>query len=119
MKNIKNWFILHFVVDYLFAIPLFIAPEWTLSTFGWGPVDPVTTRLVAAAPFGIGGISLVHRNANQTTMRAMLDLKLIWSATAVIGLLVSITNGVSQFHWFVTALFTLFFFVWLKFRREI
>jgi hypothetical protein len=50
----RTWFVIHFVADVLFAVPLFFFPETTLSLLGWTDVDPAATRLVAAALFGIG-----------------------------------------------------------------
>ena len=77
-EKLRFWFVIHFVIDILFAIPLFIAPEWMLTIFGWHTVDPLTSRLVAAALFGIGIESYLGRNAGIEYFRGMLNLKLIW-----------------------------------------
>ena len=53
-RPLQSWFILHFALDVLLATPLMLAPEATLHFFGWQTVDPIATRLVAAALFGIG-----------------------------------------------------------------
>jgi len=63
-KSLRVWFVIHFVADLLFALPLFFAPVFTLKLFGWETVDPATSRLVAAALFGIGIESLLGRNAS-------------------------------------------------------
>ncbi len=52
-KNLRTWFVIHFVADYLFALPLLIAPTWLLNLFGWQSIDPFTARLVGAALIGI------------------------------------------------------------------
>jgi len=118
MKHLTTWFTIHFVVDFLFAIPLFLAPVRTLTLFGWTTVDPIVTRLIATSLFGIGGISLLHRNADKKTMRALLDLKLIWAGSAIIGLCISIYQGAPPLAWILVLLFSIFFAVWLKYYRE-
>ncbi len=75
--RLRFWFVVHFIVDMLFAIPLFVAPEWLLILFGWDRVDPLTSRLVAAALFGIGIESFLGRGAGIEAFRGMLNLKLI------------------------------------------
>ena len=57
-SSLRSWFVVHFVADIVFALPLFLAPQWTLTLLGWRAVDPIATRLVAAALFGIGIQSL-------------------------------------------------------------
>ena len=90
---LKKWFVLHFVADIIFAIPLFIIPVQFLTALGWQSIDPVTTRMVAAALFGIGGESLLARNASVDSYNTMLSLKIIWSAFAVIGLSWALFTG--------------------------
>ena len=43
-----------FIADIVSAVPLFIAPVYCLELLGWPSPDPVATRMVAAALFGIG-----------------------------------------------------------------
>ena len=87
--SLRIWFTIHFIVDYLFAIPLFIVPAWFLSFFGFTVIDPVTARLVAAALMGIGGISLLSRKESINVYNSLLKLKIIWSVSAIAGLLLS------------------------------
>ena len=49
---LRVFFMIHFFVDIVFAIPLFFIPIRFLEFAGWTTVDPVTARLVAAALFG-------------------------------------------------------------------
>ena len=63
-RNLRRWFVIHFVADILFAIPLLLIPETILPFFGWTVVDPITSRLVGAALLGIGTESLLGRNAS-------------------------------------------------------
>ena len=84
--SLRTWFLIHFAVDWLFALPMMFAPVATLELLGWDSVDPASTRLVAAALLAIGGESLRMRKAGLEVYRVMLDLKLIWSAGAMLGL---------------------------------
>src|SRR3989344_7486708 len=100
-SSLRTWFVIHFVVDYLFAIPLFVAPAWLLSFFGFTVIDPVTARLVAAALFAVGGISLLSRTESMNVYNSLLKLKIIWSISAIAGLLVSLWQGAPVLLWLV------------------
>jgi len=117
-KSLRTWFVIHFVADYLFAIPLLIAPVWMLSLFGWQTIDPFTARLVGAALIGIGGASLTERNASVEAFRSMLNLKLLWASAAIIGMTVTMLGGgYPLIGWGIVAIFVAFFFVWLYYRN--
>ena len=76
--SLRFWFVVHFVADIAAAIPLFVAPQQVLGFFGWPAVDPISTRLVAAALFGIGvyGV-LARRNAVLVLMSIELMLNAV------------------------------------------
>ncbi len=119
--RLRFWFVVHFVVDMLFAVPLFIAPEWMLTLFGWQNVDPLTSRMVAAALFGIGIESFLGRYAQVDVFRGMLNLKLIWSFGAVLGILISLiqAGGGPFMGWVVMGIFVAFFFLWAYYRLKL
>jgi len=111
-SSLRAWFVLHFMVDYLFAIPLFIAPAWFLSLFGFTVIDPVTARLVAAALLAVGGISLLSRNESVNVYNSLLKLKILWSVSAITGLLVSLWQGAPALLWLAVCAFALFSGIW-------
>jgi len=113
--RLRWWFVVHFILDLAAAIPLFIAPQ-ILGWLGWPAVDPISTRLVAAALFGIGIESLLGRNAGVEAFRGMLNLKIIWSGTAVVGTLWSQLEGGPPAGWGVVAIFVGFNAVWVRYR---
>ncbi|MCO4760956.1 MAG: hypothetical protein KC502_05590 [Myxococcales bacterium] len=116
---LRKWFVVHFWADILFALPLFVAPQAVLSLVGWQQVDPITARLVAAALFGIGIESLLGRNADAESFRTMLNLKVIWSATASVGIAWSIAEGAHgrpPFAWLVLGIFVVFHLLWVYWR---
>jgi len=116
--SLRAAFVVHFLADVLFAVPLFLAPEFVLRTVGFTHVDPIATRLVAAALFGIGIESLLGRNAPVEVFRQMLNLKLIWSATATVGLVASMLTMEAPpvVGWALVAIFGAFHLMWLGFR---
>ena len=64
--SLRVWFLIHFIVDILFAVPLIIAPYWFLKFLGLDIVDPLTARLVGAALIGIGTTSLItHKKGKE------------------------------------------------------
>jgi len=113
---LRRWFVVHFIADVVAAVPLFVAPVWILGLLGWPAVDPISTRLVAAALFGIGIESYLGRNGSVDAFRAMLNLKVIWSATAALGVLWSQLEGGPPAGWGVFAIFAGFHLVWLRYR---
>jgi hypothetical protein len=116
-NSLRIWFVIHFAVDMLFALPLLIAPVAFLTFIGWETVDPLATRIVGAALMAIGVESLMSWNANAAVYRAMLNLKIIWSAGVVFGILLTmLINGGPLFGWLVLAIFLVFNLIWLSYR---
>jgi hypothetical protein len=109
-------FVVHFWADVLAAVPLFVAPQQVLGLLGWASVDPLATRIVAAALFGIGIESYLGRNAARASFREMLNLKVIWSASATVGSLWSVLEGGPAAGWAVVAIFGAFHLIWLRYR---
>lgn len=119
---LRAWFVVHFVADVLFALPLFLAPTVALTWAGWQHIDPISARLVAAALFGIGIESLIGRNANRESFRTMLNLKVIWSATATVGIAWSMVDGAHGrplMGWLVLGVFAAFHVLWLYWRLRL
>ncbi len=106
---------IHFAADMIVALPLFIAPREILGLFGWASIDPMATRLAAAALFGIGLESLFGRNAGREAFVGMLQLKIIWSGFATIGMAWSILEGAVRtplIGWLLVATFAAFHALW-------
>jgi hypothetical protein len=117
--SLRRWFVAHFIVDWLVGVPLLVAPVATLRLLGWADVDPVTTRLVAAALLAIGAQSYLGRHEELPVFRALLNLKLIWSGTAILALLIGTGSGAPPALWAFLAIFVLFFGVWAHHRIRI
>ncbi len=116
---LRKLFLLHFALDYIVAIPLMFAPVKTMMLLGWNAPESVATRLVAAALIGIGGISLIAYKADVETFRHMLTMKLLWSGSAVLGLVLSLADGAPVFTWVFLFIFAIFFVIWLFYRMRI
>jgi hypothetical protein len=117
--SLRTWFVIHFVLDVIFAVPLFLFPHATLEIFGWPAVDPLATRLVAAALFGIGIESLLGRNASLESFGNFLNLKIIWSGSATLGILAAIIwNGYAAVPaaWLLLGVFFAFNLLWVYYR---
>ena len=90
---LKRWFIVHFIADTLFAVPLFVAPAFLLNLLNWQSIDPLMARMVAAALFGIGIESLLCIKLGKDAFIAMLNLKIIWSFAAITGFTIGLIQG--------------------------
>ena len=119
--RLRFWFVVHFIADMLFAVPLFIAPVWMLNLFGWQTIDPIASRFAAAALFGIGIESFLIRNSGVESFKAMLNLKLIWSSTVILGIILSLVSmgGGPFMAWVILAIFLAFFFLWAFYRYQL
>ena len=118
-KSLSNWFLAHFVIDILFAIPLFLFPEHLLTFFGFTVIDPLMARLVAAALFGIGITSFLMHKGKKETYLAMLKLKLIWSSFAIIALLWALLTLQLWSIYLILGIFVIFWLVWLHYFRKL
>jgi hypothetical protein len=118
-ESLRIWFVIHFVVDILFAIPLLFFPEVIMPLLGWTVVDPITSRLVGAALLGIGGESLLGRNASREVFSAMLNLKILWASSAVLGIGLGIAAGGPPMAWGFLVVFAFFGGIWIYYRSKI
>lgn len=117
--NLRRWFVFHFIADLLFGIPLLLFPELVMPLVGWNTIDPIASRVVGAALMGIGIESYLGRNATIEVYRAMLNLKVIWSSSAILGITLGIWRGGPQAGWLFLGIFGLFWCVWVYYRRRL
>lgn len=118
--NLRRWFIAHFIADLLFAIPLLLAPGFTLGLFGFNAVETLTARLVGAALLAIGVESYLGRNASRETYRAMLSLKVIWATTATLSLLWALFfQAAPPATWLFLIFFLVFGSTWIYYRWQL
>ncbi len=116
--SLRVWFVIHFIIDFIFGIPLLFFPAQILRFAGWPAIDVFSARLVGAALLGIGGISLLARNAERETYRNLLGLKIIWSVSAIVGIILSLP-GYPLFGWLALILFAVFSIIWIYYRLRI
>lgn len=121
MSSLRNWFIAHFVVDMLVALPLFFAPSFVLGLIGFVDAPTILARIIAAALFGIGGVSLLVRDESREVFRALLKLKLIWSGFAIASLCIALIQGGGDVLVLslITGVFFLFFLVWGYYLKKV
>ena len=116
-SSLRTWFVIHFALDVILALPLIFAPVAFLTFFGWNTIDPLATRLVGAALMGIGIESYLGRNAGLEAYKGMLNLKIIWSASATFGLLLTmLINGGPWAGWLLIVIFGPFCALWSYYR---
>ena len=121
-QYLRIWFVIHFAVDVIVAIPVFMAPREVLGYFGWAAIDPIAARLAAAALFAIGIESLLGRNSTVAAFKGMLQLKLIWSAFAAVGLAWSTLDGSLRYPWvgwLLVSVFAAFHLLWWYWRLRL
>lgn len=123
MKNVstalRTWFIIHFIVDILFGIPLLFAPEWLLGLLGISIISTLTARLVGAALIAIGGISFAARDESEDVYRTLLNFKVFWSVGAMVAILLYVLEGGNPSAWVIFAIFLIFNIVWTCHRIKL
>ena len=115
-KSLRFWFVVHFCVDMIFAIPLLFYPEKPMVLLGWSAIDPIMPRLVGAALLGIGLESFLGRKSSREVYNRMLSLKIIWSSGAIIAIGLGIAAGGPQSAWLFLGIFVAFWGVWIHYR---
>lgn len=118
-RALKCWFVVHGVVDWTFAVPLFLFPDAFLRALGWTVVDPMAARGVAAALVGIGTQSLLARNSTRAVYRELLSLKILWSFTATLGFAWTALSVGPPSGWVFVAIFAFFNVLWMYWRRRL
>lgn len=118
-STLRTWFVIHFIVDMLIGIPLLLFPEVVMPFIGWSPVDPIASRVVGAALMGIGIESWLGRNASLEVYKAMLNLKVIWSTSAMIGIALGLWQGGAIAGWLFLFTFFVFWLVWVYYWKQL
>jgi hypothetical protein len=118
-NSLRAWFVIHFIADILFGIPLLFFPQVVLNFFDWATYDPIMTRLVGAALMGIGIESLLGRNASAETFHAMLNLKVIWASSALFAIGAGIAESAPPIAWVFLGIFAVFWAVWVYYRLRL
>ena len=118
-SSLRTWFVIHFMVDMLIGVPLLLLPEIIMPWLGWNVVDPIASRVVGAALMGIGIESYLGRNASIEVFRAMLNLKVIWSSSAILGIGLGLWQGGASAGWLFMWIFVVFWFVWIYYWRKL
>jgi len=90
-----------------------------MPLLGWNPIDPIASRVVGAALMGIGIESYQGRNASIEVFRAMLNLKVTWSSSAILGIWLGIWMGGAKTGWLFLGIFVIFWVVWIYYWREL
>lgn len=117
--GLRRWFFVHFVVDMIFGIPLLFFPEFALGLLGIFTGELLTARLVGAALLGIGGASLLNYRGSFEEYKIMLNLKIIWAASAIVAIGISLFEEFNRSVCFVLGVFVVFLGAWVYYRAKI
>ena len=118
-NSLKIWFLIHFILDYLFAVPLILFPSQFLKFLGWITIDNLSARLIGSALIGIGGVSLLQNKSNLDSYNSLLTLKILWSIAAIISILISISEGAPEISWLILIIFLIFSSIWIYYKIKI
>lgn len=117
-KSLRRWFIIHFITDFIFGMPLLFTPNYFLSFFGY-QIEPLTTRLVGAALIGMGWKSFLIRNNSLEQFQALPTLKIIWSLSAIVGIILTLTEHILKFTYIILLIFALFSTIWIDHKIKL
>lgn len=97
-----------------FGIPLLFFPQIILNLFGFFSQEYIMARLVGAALIGIGGSSVFAKTKENYDI--LLTLKVIWSISALIGLLISFLVTYQKTILIFIFIFGIFSSVWVYYK---
>ncbi len=117
-NSLRLAFTIHFIVDIVFAIPLLLFPHWFLAYLGFPDGNFVFVRLLGATLAAIGITSHLMKNGGLEVYRAMLSLKMIFSLSVVLGLLLSLDEAPRIASYFLVG-FMGYFTLWSYFRARL
>jgi len=120
-ESLRIWFLVHFVADLIFAVPLILFPDWLFGLFGIyeSQAGFVMARLVGAALLGIGGTSFLINKKGRESYNSLLTLKVIWSVSAIAALILSIINGAPRIVWTFVVVYAVFSSVWIYYKIKL
>ncbi len=117
--GLQRWFVAHFIIDILFAVPLILFPAQLLQVLGFETTNLILARLIGAALMSIGGVSLAMHKKDISAYLPMLQLKLIWSSSAIVAIILSLNDTGTTTKWFLLAIFIVFFLVWGYYYKQL
>lgn len=116
-NSLRNWFVVHFFVDLIFAVPLILVPALVLPPFGFSAENLLLARLVGAALFAIGTLSLITHRASLEVIDIILSLKIFWGGAAAVVIVISIFEGAPRSSWLFLSIFIFFVILWSYYKK--
>ncbi len=118
-KSLRLWFLIHFIIDIILAIPLIFFPRFFLNILHWPNIDIFSARLVGAALVAIGSVSFLRNNKGLETYKTMLLLKVIWSFSALIVIFITMQEDFPIIGWLFFIIFLIFFVIWVYYIKKL
>lgn len=118
-SSLRTWFNLHFGIDMVLGLPMLLTPAIAMGFLGFSEFDTLTVRIVGAALIAIGGTSYWIQNEGIEVFRAMLKLKLIWSLSAMVAIMLYIYELGNDAAFVFFGIFLFFSLIWSYYYRLI
>ncbi|HOP62008.1 MAG TPA: hypothetical protein PK906_01460 [Spirochaetota bacterium] len=90
-----------------------------MSFWGFADFNNLTARLTGAALTAIGVNSFLMSGGGAEAFNAMLTLKIIWSLSAILGIIMTIADGGPGSLYLFLGIFTIFSLVWIFYKRKL
>lgn len=87
-KLLKNTFLVHAVLSGVLGLVLLTVPGRFLQMLGWGPIDPILSRVLGAALLALAwGDYRGWRGVDQAAQTLFVQMQLAFAALAGLGVL--------------------------------
>ncbi len=87
-KLLKTTFLVHAVLSGVLGLVMLTVPGRFLQMIGWGPIDPILSRILGAALLALAwGDYRGWRGADQVTQTLIVQMQLVFAALAGLGVL--------------------------------
>ncbi len=93
-KLLKNTFLVHAVLSGVLGLVMLTVPGRFLQMIGWGPVDPILSRILGAALLALAwGDYRGWRGADQTATKLFVEMQLAFAVLSALGVLRHLLAG--------------------------
>ncbi len=118
-KGLKNTFLAHAVVSFLFGLGMYFAPSWMAGLTRWTPFDPGMTQALGGVFLALALSSWLGYQAKSfNQVRILVQMEVILTLLCAISSIYQVAlMGGPTFNWVTFAIYLVFAVLWFIYRK--